>query len=65
MAKIIKKADVYLKIDNDTICHTIDVSEFNHITGIINNIRIKIDQIYDTDTIKLESIYFREEEIKE
>lgn len=67
MEKIIKRADIYLKIDNDEICHTIDISEFVFIPDVLNNISLKLEQLFNIynihSVLKLESIYFREEKI--
>ena len=66
MEKIIKKADVYLKIDNDSVCYTIDFSQYETVEMILDVISGKINELLrykQNSDIKLESIYFREEKI--
>ena len=68
MEKIIKKADVYLKIDNDEVNYTIDFSQYETIEVILDFITNKINDLLINkhhSIIKLESIYFREEKINE
>jgi hypothetical protein len=68
MGKIIKKADIYLKpiSGNENIRITIEISDTLSIEEILNNIQYAINKNLDPDRIyKLESIYFREEEIRE